>query len=65
MISNVLIFYQSLNVVRGKVYYSNTRHHFCINSVLLSLRSILNLRKIPNIPENWKAFLKLFKIKMF
>ena len=50
---NVLIFYQSLNVVPAKVYYSNTRHHFCISS-------ILDLRKIPNIPENWKVFLKPF-----
>ena len=65
MTINVLIFYQSTNVVWAKVYYSNTRHHFRINSVLLSLRSILHLRKIPNIAENWKVFLKWFKIRLF
>ena len=61
MTTNVLIFYQSSNVVRAKVSKSNARHHFYINSMLLSLRSILHSRKIPDIPDNWKIFLKSFK----
>ena len=41
----VPIFYQSSSVTSSKVYYSNTRHQFCVNWALLSLWPILHLRK--------------------
>ena len=45
MVVNVSIFYQNLGVPPSKVYYSNTRHYFCMNLDLLLLRAILHLRK--------------------
>ena len=45
MTVNVSMFYQSSGMTPSKVYYSNTRHHFRMNSALLPLRAILHLRK--------------------
>ena len=41
MTVNVPILYQSSGVTPSKVYYSNTRHSFCITS----FKTILQLRK--------------------
>ena len=45
MTVNVSISYQSSGVTPSKVYYSNTRQPFWMNTALLPLRDIVNLRK--------------------
>ena len=47
MTANVSIFYQSSGMTPSKVYYSNTRYHFSMNSALFPLRPILHLTKNP------------------
>ena len=49
MIVNVSIFYQNSGLTPSKLYYSNTRCHFCMNSVFPPIRAVLHLRKNPNV----------------
>ena len=51
------IFYQNLSVIRSKFYHSNIRYQFCMTSVLLSVRSILHLRKYSKHCTKSGAFL--------
>ena len=53
---NMSILYQNSDLTQSKVYWSNTKHQFYRNWALHSLRSILHLRKIPNIATNWCIF---------
>ena len=53
---NMSILYQNSDLTQSKVYWSNKKHQFCRNWALHSLRSILHLRKIPNIATNWCIF---------
>ena len=53
---NMSILYQNSDLTQSKVYWSNKKHQFCRNWALHSLRSILHLRKIPNIAANWCIF---------
>ena len=48
MTVNVSIFYQDSGFTPSKLYYSNTRLHFRMNSALPPIRAILHLRKNPN-----------------
>ena len=45
MTVNVSIFYQSSGVIPSTIYYSNTRHPFCMNKALLALRAISYFRE--------------------
>ena len=45
MTVNVSLFCQSSGVTSSKVSYSNTIHHFCMNTALLPLRTTLDLKK--------------------
>ena len=62
----VPIFYQSSSVTSSKVYYSNTRHQFCVNWALLSLWPILHLRKnFKHCKKLVRFFLNTHLIKFF
>ena len=54
MTVNVPMFHQSSGMTSAKVYYSNTRHHFCTNSALLPLKPIWE--KIPNVTQGEHIF---------
>ena len=56
MTVNVSIVYQNSDLTQSNVHYSNIVNHFCIRWALLALKSVLHLRKILDIPENWKVF---------
>ena len=45
--------YQNSGLILSKVCYSNTTHHFCMNSALPLLRPVLHLRE--NSKCNMKA----------
>ena len=49
MTVNVSIFYQNSGLTPSKLYYSNTRCHFHMNSTLPPTRAILHLRKNANV----------------
>ena len=58
MTVNVSIVCQNSDLTQSNVHYSNIVNHFCIRWALLALKSVLHFRKILDIPENWKVFLK-------
>ena len=49
MTVDVSIFYKNSGFTPSKLYYSNTRRHFRMNSALPPIKAILHLRKIPNV----------------
>ena len=49
MTVDVSIFYQNSDLTPSKLYYSNTRDHFHMNSILPPIRAMLHLRKKLNI----------------
>ena len=56
------ILYQNSDLTQSKVYYSYTKHQFCMNLVLLSSRSLSHLGKNS---KHCKKLMRYFSISTY